>query len=575
MTESEIIFKGKARALELLMLYVAILLILLLRLFYLQIIKHNFYQEISYEQRLRLITLSPDRGDIFDRSGNILATTIDSYSIFAVPVSVKEKERTAGILASQLKESKYSMLTKLNSNRPFVWIKRKIEQPIAKALIDKNLAGIGFLSEKKRVYPKKKLASQVLGFVGLDNQGLSGLELSFDGYLRGQEGSLVTEKDPRGREILTSSLRELKSPTNGMDITLTIDEPIQYKAEQAIRKAVQSNNAKNGYVIVMEARTGDILALAAFPDFDPNEYQKYRENVWYNRIVSDVYEPGSTFKLITVASALEEGTISKNSKVYCPDFVELGGKTIKNSHKLKFKTKYLSIEDILNESVNVGAVEIALKLGKEKFYRHIKEFGFGDYTGVGLPGESRGILKDLSQWNKPDIGMIAFGQSIAVTPIQLITSIAAIANGGVRLKPRLVKKIESVDRNYWKVYAPERVRQVISLKASKDTLDLSEGVVERGTGRPAKIAGFRVGGKTGTAQKARPGGEGYMPGKFVSSFVGIAPLIEPQIVVLAVIDEPHPNYWGERVAAPVFREVTEFALRRLNVPPDKQTNSVI
>jgi len=575
MLEEDILEKGKKRSYKILSIFVFMSLVLVSRLLFIQIVKHSFYVDRSYDQRLRIITLSPDRGDIFDRNGNLLATSINSYSVFAVPASVKDKDKVAGILSKTLGENKYGIFLKLSSNKPFVWIKRKIEEPVVKALMDKKIAGIGFLPEKKRVYPNKKLASQVLGFVGMDNQGLSGIELSYDRFLRGQEGKLISERDPRGREILTSTLRELKASTNGMNITLTIDEPIQYKAEQEIKRAVVSNNAKNGCVIVMDVKSGEILALATYPDFDPNEYQKFKENVWYNRVVTDVYEPGSTFKLITVASAIEENKIKKDSKVFCPDQVELGGKTIKNSHKLKFKTKYLLIEEILGESVNVGAVEIAKMMGKNKFYDHIRDFGFGSFTGIDLPGESRGMLKGVKDWNQPDIGMVSFGQSIAITPIQLISAIAAIANKGNRLKPILVKKIESVDQNYLKVNMPEHARQVISEKTGKDVLLLSEAVVEKGTGRPAKIAGFRIGGKTGTAQKAKSGGGGYIPGSYVSSFVGIAPISMPRIVVLAIIDEPQPHYWGERVAAPVFREVADFSIRRLNIAPDKKSGSMI
>lgn len=565
----------KARALQLLSFSVIVFAILIIRLLYLQLIKHDFYVDRSHDQRLRIITLSPDRGDIFDRNGNILATSIKAYSIFAVPAGVQDKNRVSRILSKMLSEKETAISEKLSSNKPFVWIKRKIEEPLARKIMEKNLPGIGFLPEKKRVYPKKKLASQIIGFVGTDNQALSGIELSYDRYLKGEEGRLITEKDLRGREILTSSLRVLKSPTDGMDLTLTIDEPIQYKAENDIKNAVVSNHAKSGCAIVMDIKTGEILALAAYPDFDPNEYQKYSQEIWYNRVVTDVYEPGSTFKLITVASAMETGVIKKDSKIYCPDSIELGGRVIKNSHRIKFNTKILSVEEILRESVNTGVVQIALKLGKDKFYDHIRAFGFGQQTNVGLPGESRGILQEPSLWNKPDIGMISFGQSIAVTPIQLIDALASIANGGIRVKPRLVRKVESIDKNFLKIFAPERFGETVSPKTAKEVLALSETVVEQGTGRLAQLPDFKVGGKTGTAQKARPGGMGYMEGHYVSSFIGFAPLNDPQLAVLVILDDPRPFYWGERVASPVFKDIAEFSLRRLNIAPDKQTKTMI
>jgi stage V sporulation protein D (sporulation-specific penicillin-binding protein) len=572
--ESAVIPNGRARALWLLVIFILIFILLAIRLVYLQLIEHQFFLNRSLEQRIRIITLSPDRGDICDRNGNVLATSISAFSVGAFPSDIKNKPGTADLLSKILKEKRSGILQKLNSGKPFVWIVRKIEEPLARKIKDKNISGIELLPEKKRVYPKNKLAAQIIGFVGMDNQGMSGIEISYDKYLKGEEGKLIKEIDPRGREILTSSLRVLKSPTNGGDITLTIDEPIQYKAETEIKKMVESSHANSGSVIVMDVRSGEILALASYPSFDPNDYQKYNKNVWYNRVVTDVYEPGSTFKLVTVASALEEGVISKETVVYCPDTIKLGGRTIRNSHHLKFDTHYLSIKEILRESVNTGAVQIALMMGKEKFYKHIKDFGFGDYTGVGLFGESRGILNDPSTWNKPDIAMMSFGQSIAVTPIQLLSSLTAIVNGGVMIKPRLVKKIEKDDANFVKVFAPEDRGRAISGKVASDMVELCEDVVENGTGHNAKIAGFRVGGKTGTAQKPLPGGGGYMAGRYVSSFIGFAPLDKPCLAILVVVDDPKPVYWGEKIAAPVFKEVAEYALRRQNISPDKKESSV-
>ncbi len=563
------------RALKLLYLSLLFALIIASRLFYLQIVEHQFYTDLSYDQRLRIITLSPDRGDIFDRNGNVLATSINAYSVGAFPSEVMTKEAVASTLSVILKDNKASILKKLNSDKPFVWIKRKIEEPLAKKIIEKNIPGIAMLPEKKRVYPGSKLASSVVGFVGLDNQGLSGIEYSFDPYLKGEEGSLTTERDLRGRDIMTSNLRELKAPTNGMTLTLTIDETVQYKAESEIKKAVQTSNAKSGSVIVMDVKSGEILALASYPDFDPNDYQKYKQDEWNNRVVKDVYEPGSTFKLVTVASGLENGVITKNSLVYCPDKLELGGRVIKNSHESKENNHYLPVSEILRESINTGAANIAIKMGKDRFFRSIKDFGFGDYTDVGLPGESRGILNDPSTWNKPDIATISFGQTIAVTPIQLLSSISALANGGRRVKPILVKKIESVDTDFIRMFVAEDRGQVVSPQTAKDMMAFCEDAVENGTGHLAKIPFFRVGGKTGTAQKHKEGSAGYIPGHYISSFIGFTPMSDPRIAVLVIIDDPQPVYWGERVAAPVFKDVAEYSVRRLNIAPDKEEKSVI
>jgi len=565
----------RKRARELLSFSIFLLVALMLRLFYLQIFKYEFFIDKAHEQRLSTITLYPDRGDIYDRNGNILAISINAFSVVAYPSEIRNKGKVAAALSKILKEKESTVIQKLNSGKPFVWIKRKIEEPMAQIIKSKKINGIGILPERKRVYPKRKLASQVIGFVGVDNQGLSGIEISYDDYLTGEAGSFISERDPGRREIVTSNLRVLKPATNGMNLTLTIDEPIQYKAESEIRKAVEGSHSISGSIIVMDVKSGEILALASYPDIDPNEYQRYKPAFWNNRAVTDVYEPGSTFKLVTVASAMEEGIITNGTKIYCPDTIELGGRIIKNSHRTKSDTRYLSIKEILRESVNTGAVQIALKLGKEKFYDHIRAFGFGEYTGVGLPGESRGIFKDPASWNKPDIGMMSFGQSISVTPVQLISSLSSIVTGGIRIKPRLVKKIESSDSSFYKIFAPEIKGQAMTAKTAGEMLELCEDVVENGTGRLAKIPGFRVGGKTGTAQKPRPGGHGYMEGHFVASFIGFTPLEDPRISVLVVLDDPKPVFWGESVAAPVFKRVAEYSLRRLNVTPDKKESSVI
>lgn len=541
--------------------------ILAARLFYLQLIMHEFYTERSLEQRLRVIDLSPDRGDIFDRNGGLLATTVDSYSIFATPSNMTNKKDAAMLVAKALETDYGSVYEKLDSNKPFVWIKRKVDSSFKENIKKLNLAGIGILKEKKRIYPKGRLASQILGFVGIDNQGLANLELKYDSYLRGREGKLITEIDVRGRDILTSSLREIQTPSNGMNLTLTIDESIQYVAEKGIRNAVKKSKARSGVVIVMDVKTGEILALASYPDFDPNEYNRSKPENWYNRAITQSYEPGSTFKLVTIAAGLQENAITPKSPIYCADSVELGGRTIKNSHTIKFKTRYVLPEEILEQSINTGAVQVALKLGKKKFYQSIKKFGFGEPSGIDLPGESPGILRGESLWYPVDVGTISFGQGVAVTPIQLIKCLSSIANGGVLVRPHIVKKIESQNKSYIKIFATDKKGRSVSEKVANEVLEMSEVVVTKGTGKTAKIRNFRVGGKTGTAEKPKSGG-GYYSDRYVPSFIGFVPASDPKISVIVVVDEPQTEYWGEVVAAPVFKEVTEFALRKLNIAPD-------
>jgi cell division protein FtsI/penicillin-binding protein 2 len=569
--DNNIIETGSRRSKKLFYLIILFSILVIGRLYYLQILKHNDFIERAEDQRQRTITLSPDRGDIVDRNGNILATSIDSYSLGARPREIKDVEGVSIFLSKVLKENKASIKEKLSKKSAFVWIKRKFDASVRDKVLSADIKGLEINMEKKRVYPKGTLASQIIGFVGTDNEGLAGLELSFDDILKGEAGEKTYEQDASRREVV---VKEINKATDGKNITLSIDEAVQFKAEKAVKKMVKDFNGIAGHCIVMDAKTGEILALASYPEFDPNEYKKFSSDTWNTRAVKDVYEPGSTFKMITIASALDEGVINKNSKIYCEDSYVIGGRTIRNSHQLKFETRYLSPSDILEQSVNVGVAKIAAeKLGKERFYKKIKDFGFGEKTGIGLPGESSGILYPVSAWNKPDVAMISFGQSISVTPIQLISCLGCFANNGIRVKPILVKKIESPDAGFVKVFVQPKMNRAVSQTTAEQILELSEDVVVNGTGKSAAIDGFRVGGKTGTAQKAKDGK--YLVGDYISSFIGFAPLSSPRLVTLVIIDDPKPVYWGERVAAPTFKEITEFALRRLNVVPDKITKTVI
>jgi stage V sporulation protein D (sporulation-specific penicillin-binding protein) len=422
------------------------------------------------------------------------------------------------------------------------------------------------LKEKKRVYPKRKLAAQIIGFVGMDNQGLSGIELAFDQYLRGKEGRVITEGDPEGKELY-GALRELESGIDGMNVTLTIDENIQYVAEREIEKQIEKSKALSGMCIVMDVKTGEILALASKPDFDPNLYRKSNKKLWHPRFV-DPFEPGSTFKLITAAAALEKKAITTETKLKALDSIVVGGKVIENAHDIKWPGKRISISEMLEESVNTGAVQVGLKLGPEKFYEGIMAFGLGKRTGFGLWGESNGIVRHWKNWYKPDIGMITFGQSIAVTPLQLLSAVSAFANQGKMVQPLLVKKIESLDGKFVKAFSQDGRGRAVSEKVASEIKKIMRNIVVKGTGKPARIKRFAVCGKTGTAQKAILGGRGYMKGHYIASFIGFAPLKNPQIISLVIIDDPKGTYWGSTVCGPVFKEVVKYSLRYLNVRPD-------
>lgn len=559
----------------LLLFFLASFLAVFLRLFYLQVIRHDFYMTKSLEQRQRIISLSADRGDIYDSTGSVLATSVDTYSVFAYPRKMTAKAEAITALSKILGIKRAAVADKILNSKGFVWIQRKIPKETWAKIKEKKLQGIDAFVEKKRVYAKGRLASQVLGFVGIDDIGLSGIELGFDRYLKGVEGVLVTELDPSGRELLAAHPREIRPPAEGQTVTLTLDEVVQYFAERALSPAVRSHGARSGTVVVMDVKSGEILAMASKPDFNPNEYSTFPPSTWNAKAVLDVYEPGSTFKLITAAAALEDGVMTTADRLFCPDHIVVGGKVIRNSHKLRENEKHCRLSEILQFSINTGVVQVAMKIGDKKFFEYIKAFGFGARTRVGVPGETPGILRNVSEWSKPDIATISFGQGIAVTPLQMLSAVATIANGGVRMRPILVKKIESVDGSFVKIFPPQEMGRVISEKTASEMRDLMVDVVEKGTGKPAGIKYFKVGGKTGTAQKTRPGGPGYWPGHFVSSFVGIAPATKPRIAVIVVIDEPKGEPWGERVAAPVFASVAEDTLRYLNVAPDDLKKTVM
>jgi stage V sporulation protein D (sporulation-specific penicillin-binding protein) len=526
--------KHKSRIYILLYIFIFLFILLVFRLFLLQILQHKFFEKKSQEQRTRVIDLAAQRGEIYDRNGNILVTSIDTYSVY------KHKQG---------------------------WLARKLTYEKAQGLKDKDSQNISVLKEKKRVYPKNRLAAQIIGFVGIDNQGLSGIELSYNDYLKGKEGRLITEGDPTGKELY-GALRELEAGEDGMSLTLTIDENIQYVCEREIEKQIKKSKAVSGMCIVMDIKTGEILGLASKPDFNPNAYSKAGKKLWHPRVL-DPYEPGSTFKVVTTAAGLAEEVISLNTTLKALDTIKVGGRVIGNSHDVKWSGKKITLSRMLEESINTGAVQVGLKLGPEKFYNRIRSFGFGRRTGVGLWGESNGIVRHWKSWYKPDIAMITFGQSIAVTPLQLLSVVAAFANDGVRLKPILVKKIESLDGHFVKVFKQEDEKRILSSKVAGEIKELMQNVVVEGTGKAAKIEGFGVCGKTGTAQKAIPGGRGYMKGHYIASFIGFAPYKDPQIAALVIVDDPKGSYWGATVCGPVFRNVMAYTLRYLNITPDR------
>ena len=562
--------RHESRANLLLFIFIGLFLLLISKLFFLQIIKHSFYIELSADQRLRAVELLPDRGDILDRNGNVLATSVDKWSVYIRPKAISNKDEVISKLIKIDEKDAGLIRSKFSSNTNF-WLIRKTEKDFAEKVAAIGSPGIDITTEKKRIYPKGRLASQLIGFSGLDNQGLSGIEQKLDSYLLGKPGKYVFERDPSGREIASAPSKQLQKPTEGMNVYLTIDESIQYVAQRELEKYMKECHAINGSITVVDIMTGDILAVAGYPDFDPNEYSKYPMENWKLPPFTNIYEPGSTFKVIAASAGLEEGVVDLDSPIPTPQEIRVGSSVIKNSHPLKMYGKpFKTLRDVIAESLNTGTSQIGIRLGAERYCKYIKAFGFGQYSGIDFPGEQCGILRDAKYWSKVDELTHTFGQSISVTPVQLVYAIAAIANGGVRIKPRLVKKIESQDEEIIRSESPSNLNRVISAATAEKVKELMKGVVtmQHGTGHLTRIDRFSVAAKTGTAQKVAPGSRTYMKDRFVASVAGFVPADKPRIAMLVIMNEPQTSNWGAVVAAPAFKNVGEFTLRYLNVAPD-------
>ena len=538
-------------------------LVLVGRLVQLQIIQHDRLAAQSDRQYLRTVEISSGRGNIYDRNRNQLATNIQVESVYADPKSVTDKNATARILATALKLNSKAVLKKLKSDRHFVWIKRKGEMNAVEKLKQLDLAGVGFIAEAKRYYPKRKLAASTLGFVGLDNQGLAGVEHFHQAVLKGNPQRSVLEKDARGRFLWTTAYAQ-EINKGKRDVVLTLDEVIQFIAERELKKQVQEYQAKSGLAIVMDPFTGAIYALASAPEFNPNNYSAYPKHLWRNDAVASAYEPGSIFKPIVAAATLEEGLAGPDDIFFCENgSMRIGRSRIGEADNHQFG--WLTMRNIIAKSSNIGAIKIAQKLGENRFFDYMRKFGFGDKVGVDLPGEASGSLKDLTQWSGLSLASMSFGHEIAVTPIQMASAIATIANGGMLIRPRMT---QSILKNgvLEKTFEPEVMQSVLSEETSRQMINILKSVVKTGTGGKAAISGFEVAGKTGTAQKIDPATQSYSKTKYLASFIGFVPADAPRLVILVMIDEPQKSYWGGEVAAPVFQRIARKTLRYLHIP---------
>jgi len=532
------------------------------RAFQLQVLKRDQLCKLAERQYKKNIPLVPKRGTIYTRGYEELAVTVEVDSIYAEPDSIDTPKLTAKRLASLLPLSRKELEDNLSSSKSFVWLARKVTPSTIERVKSLNIRGIGFVKENRRFYPNGELASHAVGFSGIDGTGLGGIELAHDAQIKGKTELVRAERDALGKRTLPMDLG-FEDSLAGNSVVLTIDKTIQYTAEKELAEAVRKSGAKGGTAIVMDPKSGEVLAMANYPQFNPNDLSSCSQAALKNRAIVDTYEPGSTFKVFLLAAALEEGVVRPGDKFNCEKgSMELAGKVIHDTHK----HGTLTVREIMKFSSNIGSAKIAAKLGKERFYDYITSFGFGSPTGIELNGEGSGILRSMKTWSKLELANVSFGQGVSVTPLQLTTAFSAIANGGYLMKPYLVKDILDKDGKVIKRNQPQIVKKIISGEtALKVTEMLRDAVAEGGTGTEAALNGYDVAGKTGTAQKVS-GGRGYTENKHVASFIGFVPAESPELVVLVAIDEPEGIQYGGIVAAPAFKAIAETSLRYLNSP---------
>jgi cell division protein FtsI (penicillin-binding protein 3) len=563
---------SQRRLLQLSAFLAAWTLVIVFRLMQVQLVRHDHYVERAQKQQESTLDLYPVRGSILDAKGRVLAESIAAESIYADPQAITEKRAVAKALAKipGIGVTARQIEAKLRGDGSFAWIARQLPLEVTAEARKLKLNGIYFLEAHRRSYPRATLASNVIGYAGLDGNGLGGIEHSFDEHVRGTPGKVTLLRDAR-RGVYLVGGDGANRPKDGHHVELTIDSVIQFIAERALQQAVAQYRATGGSVLVMDPNDGSILAMASAPTFDPNRFRSFSPVTWRNRNVQDVYEPGSTFKIVTAAAGLEEHLVTPSQMLDCGNgSITIANITI-NEHDGK-RYDLLSFEDVIVNSSNVGTARVGLALGEQRFYEWIRRFGFGERAGLPLPGEESGLLRRFDKWTQVSPASISIGQEIAVTPLQITRAVASVATGGLLLEPRIVKRI--VDDEGKTVSEPPRAepRRVMSEKTAAVLNEILKSVVSRGTGVNAAVTEHVVAGKTGTAQKAVRGG--YSADKYVGSFVGYVPADQPRLVILVVIDEPRGEHYGGAVAAPVFREVAQATLRYLGVPPSIPSRTI-
>ena len=523
---------------------------------------------LAHRQHYLTIDIPPSRGPITDRNGKEFVTNLKIPSIYAVPRALKDEERAdlGREVAKILGLDRKWVMARLSRDKSFVWIKRRVTFEEAEKIRKLKCPELGVLEEYKRFYPQGTMLAQVLGFSTVDNQGVEGIERSMDGDLRGKPGKRVTQRDALGREIKAFEMKSLPV-IDGNRVVLTIDQHLQYLTEKALEQAFKQWKARGAWAIVMNPKTGEILAMANQPGFDPNHYASAGPDAKRNRAITDMYEPGSVFKIVAASGALNEGAVTPETVINCENGKwNYGFKVLHDVHPYGM----LPMMEVIVKSSNIGTVKIGLKMGSPKFQNYVKSFGFGTWTGIDLAGEAPGYTRPLAQWSKTSPYNIPMGQEVMVTSLQMATAMSVIANGGYLVRPYLVAKVQDPAGVTLKEKKPFIKRRVIKPETAATMRDILTQVIERGTGTKAKIPDVLAGGKTGTAQKILPGGRGYSHSAFMSSFVGFAPADNPRYAMVVVLDEAKPMYYGGVVAAPVFKEVMGAALLTQGAQPHKE-----
>jgi len=537
-------------------------------LIFIQIFRSNYLSNLAQRQHEHSIVLEPRRGTIYDRNRRVLAINLPVYSVYANARAMRHEhdvneavEKLSGIFKTDPKQIR----DKLDKDKYFVWIARKVPQGIYLHIKDLKLPGIGFIKESKRFYPNQTLASHLIGFTGLDNNGLDGLERDYDKYLKGQPGHAIILRDAHSRELMFD--KGYIAPVDGFSVVLTIDETIQFIAERALDRMYKKYHAKGASIIVMDPKTGEILGFANRPTYNLEEASKSTPESRTDRAIVFTYEPGSVFKIVTASAALQEGVIKEGDMVNCEHGSYRVANHILHDHE---PLGTISFKQVIEQSSNIGTTKVAQRLGSRRVYNYAHHFRFGMKTGIDLPGEAQGILKPVRQWSKTSIGAVPIGQEVTVTPIQLMGAISAIANDGIYMRPFVVKYIKDSQGQIIFAHSPQILDKVISKVTSERMKAILKGVVNEGTGTKAAIPGVSVAGKTGTAQKVVSGI--YSHAHFYATFAGFAPVENPRLAAVVVFDDPHPAYYGGTVAAPVFAEVVGDSLKYLNTQHQSVTD---